>query len=147
MDPSGGLGFRFELTQPGSPAYSNAAASGNDVLRLTGGTPFASALGSGNAITLDFTGTSPLVGQTYRGGFYADNGGDFLGTIRNASFNYLGLGSGESVLLSTIPDSANFGSGNVSGYVTQFTIAVPEPGQALLMILGGAALAMQRRRC
>ena len=72
LDPSGGASFLFELTQSGSPTYSNAAASGNDFLHLTGATPFASALTSANVITVDFSGASLSAGEIFRGGFFTD---------------------------------------------------------------------------
>ena len=42
LDPSSNLTFNFELTQAGAPTWSNASASGNDVLHLEGITPFTS---------------------------------------------------------------------------------------------------------
>jgi MYXO-CTERM domain-containing protein len=46
--------------------------------------------------------------------------------------------------VSTVSQTANFGAGDVNGYVTQFT-AVPEPRAALLGGLGLLALLRRRR--
>src|SRR5205814_1424898 len=67
VDASAGINFDFEFTQIGSPTYSNAANSGNDLLHLTGGSPFLSALTSTNQITIDFSGAALAAGQLYRG--------------------------------------------------------------------------------
>ncbi len=146
VNPIGGLDFLFQITQLGSPTYGNAGASGNDVLRLTGGTPFTSSLNGSNTVTVDFTGLSLAGGQQYRGGFYADSG-NFFSSIQNGDFSYVGLGGGQSVTVSTVQDTANFGAGNVNGWVTEFTIvAAPEPGRVLLLVMGSAALLLRRRR-
>ena len=44
VNPTGGIDFNFEFTNIGSPDYSNAGASLNDVLRITDGTPFTASL-------------------------------------------------------------------------------------------------------
>jgi len=55
VNPAGGLDFAFELSQEGSPTWANAAASGNDVLRLTDlTTPFTTTLGAANVINVYF---------------------------------------------------------------------------------------------
>lgn len=124
VDPGDDLKFEFQFTQLGAPAFLNPGASGNDLLRLGGLLPFTSELNSYNDITLDFTGfTSALShGDFLLGGFYADHGGDFLDQIRNANFEFLGLGPNQDVSVTTVQHTANFGSGDVNGYITRFTL-------------------------
>lgn len=168
VDPSAGTGFAFEFTGPGSPAYGSPTASINDVLRLTDPTtPFALALTGTNVIDVYFDVTTLTNGDVFRGGFYTDLGADFLPSIADATYAYWVRGdgagsdrsfggqsfyslasfnSGFSVTLSTVAESANFGSGPIDGQVTQFVI-VPEPG--LLAAAGVAILAfglIRRRR-
>lgn len=159
VDPSGGLDFAFEFTGTGSPDYANAAASVNDVLRLTGATPFTSSLIPGNAIDIYFSGDI-FQGDTFRGGFYVDQGGDFPASLANATFNYWVGGDGTgtettyngqgffslaaydpalTVTRSTVPSAATFaGGGLVNGSVTQFVV-VPEPATAVLGLFGSLA--------
>ena len=56
---------------------------------------------------------------------------DFNGTKYRASNN--------GVLVSTVPQTANFGAGNVNGYITRVTI-VPEPGVMASLLAGMAGL-------
>ena len=41
--------------------------------------------------------------------------------------------------MSTVPQTANFGAGNVNGYITRVTV-VPEPGVAASLLAGIVAL-------
>lgn len=90
-DPTGGLDYNFELTGL-SPDYTNAAASVNDILRLTDtSTPFLSSLGGSNAVNI-YLPSSVAQGQTYLGGFFLDAAttqfGTFLSSIASATFSY-----------------------------------------------------------
>jgi autotransporter-associated beta strand protein len=161
-DPSGGLDYNFELGTAGSvPLYSNAAASVNDVLRLTSATPFTASLGASNTISLYFGVTSLTDGDVFTGGFFTDNDVDFLASISAATFQYFlsdaggatvynganyTLYSGSlSFIASTVAvPTAAFASGTVNGYVTQFNV-VPEPSTALLGAIGLIALLRRRR--
>lgn len=162
VNGSGGLDFNFEFTQLGSPDYADAAASGNDVLRLTGSTPFVTALDSDNVIRLYFNLSESLVyGDILRGGFFTDQPIDFLAQIENATILvYLAQLDGSVVYnslayeiysgpftfnLAIISESANFGGGNVNGSVLEVT-AVPEPSVYALLVLGGMTLLVARRR-
>lgn len=172
VNPAAGLDFHFEFSQAGAPTWANAAASGNDVLRLTAGAaPITTALGAGNALNVYLGATSLSFGDTFQGGFFTDAAVDFLASIQNGSFAYYVLGDGagtatthngqgyyvldtsfwadfDSVTLSTVTvPSANFAGGTVTnGRVMQITI-VPEPGAALLALVGaGVAAAAMRRR-
>jgi hypothetical protein len=169
--PSGGLDFAFEFGQTGAPIWATGTASGNDVLRLTAGTPITSAMTTSNAINVYLGVTSLANGDTFQGGIFTDASADFLSSIQNAAYTYYVLGNGagtattyngqgyylldtafwpafESVTVSTVTvPSANFAGGTVTnGRVMQLTI-VPEPGAALLALLGaGVAAAAMRRR-
>ena len=166
-DPSGGLDYNFEMTSAANtlPTWSNAAASGNDVLRLTDATaPFTGSLGVTNVISLYFgIGITPTVGDVFTGGFYTDRNSDFLSAISSATFQYYvyngvsgtpyngtfyDVYTGPSISVSTFHvDSANFAGGPalLNGYVTQFTV-VPEASTALLGAVGALALLRRRRK-
>jgi autotransporter-associated beta strand protein len=163
VNPAQGLDFSFELGQTGSPNYSSASASGNDVLRLTGASQFANALSAANGNVVDvYLNTNALpIGSIFRGGIYTDASTDFLNQIANATFHWFVQGDGHGVdtafnglsyysladfnsqlaiTLGTQLDTANFGGGSVNGRVTTFTVSsVPEPAAAVL--IAEAALA------
>jgi autotransporter-associated beta strand protein len=158
-DPTSGLDYNFEFTAANTaPTYGNATASVNDVLRLTNATPFTANLDSANIITLYLNVGSLTEGDVFTGGFYTDNNAAFLTAISSATFQYFladagGLTTYEGNTytayagpltfgVGTVAQTANFGSGDVTGYVTQFTV-VPEPRAALL---GGLGLLMLFRR-
>lgn len=151
-DPSGGLDFAFEFSATGAPNYGNNTASVNDVLRLTDGTtPFTGILDSNNEIKIYLNVASLSANDTFYGGFYTDLGTDFLSTIADATFSYYLFNASGAVTyngvnydvysgpftfeVNTVAQMANFGGGDINGYVTQFT-AVPEPGTTLLVGLG-----------
>lgn len=159
VDPTANLAFAFEFTGTGSPTYSSATASGNDVLRLTGGTPFTTPLASANVVDVYLQLPTVMAGDVFRGGFYVDAATDFTASIDTATFNVwvLGNGSGTSksfngqgyyslaaydpsftVTRTTVADTAAFAGGTVNGGVTQWTI-VPEPG---MLALGGVGAAL-----
>jgi hypothetical protein len=162
VDPSGGLDFHFEFTATGSPDYTDASASIQDVLRITGGTPFSSAMTGSNTINLYLNVGSLNEGDSFRGAFYTDTAGDFLTDISGASYqwyladagggvNYNGVDyaiySGPlSFSVSTVAESADFGAGIVNGQVMQFVV-VPELSSltlALLVVLGCFLLGKRR---
>ena len=67
IDPSSHISFAFEFTLANTnPIYSNAAASGNDILHLTGGSPFSGNLSVDNVISIYLQ--SAVAGDTYLGG-------------------------------------------------------------------------------
>jgi autotransporter-associated beta strand protein len=162
IDPASGMGFAFEFGATGSPNYTNAAASVNDVLHLTGGTPLGSALTSSNVMDVYFNVTALGSGDTFRGGAYLDADVDFLAQVQDATYNYYVLGDGNgtnsgyytlsqfdpslSISLSTVNDPAAFSGGSQSGRVMEFQ-AVPEPA-TITLLAGGvlAAGALARRR-
>jgi autotransporter-associated beta strand protein len=162
-DPTGGLDYNFELGAAGSvPLYSDAGASVNDVLRLTSATPFTASLGASNTVSLYLGVTSLTDGDVFTGGFFTDNDADFLASISSATFQYFLSDAGGATVYNganytlysgplgitastvAVPVAA-FASGTVDGYVTQFSVAVPEPSAALLGAIGLIALLRRRR--
>ncbi|MCE9555114.1 MAG: autotransporter-associated beta strand repeat-containing protein [Planctomycetes bacterium] len=175
-DPSGGMDFAFELTAPGDPTWSNAAASLNDVWRVThASNPFPNGpFDSDNVLDIYFD--SVAGGDNFRGGFFTDLNSNFLATVAGADYNYWVLGDGFgtdttfdgqgyyslanfdgslSVAVSTVQiASANFSGGTVNnGWVMQFgvqeVLAVPEPGTlglAVVGLIGLGFITVRRRR-
>jgi fibronectin-binding autotransporter adhesin len=157
FDPSGGLDAAFEFTAA-APVYTSATASLNDVLRLTNASPFTTSLAGGNAIDVYFDVSSIAAGAIFEGGFFTGlSAGDLLSAVQGASFNYwvrdnaggtvfngvnysslASVPGITGVTLNTISRTADFGSGSVSGSVTQFVI-VPEPST---IVFAGIGIAM-----
>jgi len=98
IDPGGGLDFAFELTAPGSPDYATAAASSNDVLRLTNAVaPFAAPLTAVNVVDVYVNAESLTGGGSFRGAWYTDGAGqDFLPAVSGATYRYYVRGDGLS---------------------------------------------------
>jgi hypothetical protein len=157
------LDFNFEFTQKGvTPNWDVATASINDVMRLTdGSTPFNTGLTAANVISIYLNVASVSGGDTFTGGFFTDRNSDFLSSISSATFLYMladPLGteyngvtysaySGPlTFTVDTIPQTADFTSGTVSGYSMQITAAIPETSTALLGAIGALALLRRRRR-
>ena len=155
VDPTSGMDFIFEFTDVGDPIWSNAQASGNDVLRLTGASPFTSPFNHDNRIDFLLNLQSLTFGDVFRGGFFTNRDSDFWSDIQAADFRLLLLNAqGDTVHnaltyqsytgplsweLATVAVLANFASGTEAGYVLQLTV-IPEP--STLGLLGGwAALA------
>jgi hypothetical protein len=167
---SGGAGFAFEFGSASvNPTYSNTTASVNDVFHLTGANPFASTTATGANVFNIYLGVSTLTGgDTFNGGIFADQGGDFALTLASGTYNYyvLGDGSGTHAYNGTsyytlaeynpglsISDTtsavtgANFLSGTVDGYQQQFIVGIPEPGTYAMALGGfGMLIAFQRMR-
>ena len=153
LDPTSGLDFTFKLTLAGTPNFNSATASGNDLLHIVGNVPFNSAFNRDtNVITVDFSGASLAIGQTYLGGFFLDapqtDDATLNSLLSSANLVYTGIfGIARYDGLVTVP-SADFATGSVAnGKVMQFTIiAVPEPTSVSLAFLGALGLSLRRRR-
>jgi T5SS/PEP-CTERM-associated repeat protein/autotransporter-associated beta strand protein len=173
VDPSSGTDFNFEMTGT-APTYNNASNSVNDVIRITGATPFSQALAAGNGVFIYFSGAALFTGSTavqYQGGFFTDQSASFASSISGATYNYyfantngpttyngvsyynkaqyesLVLGTNMLITVSTVAQTANFGSGNVNGQVMQIDV-IPEPSTYALLVLAVIGLGVQcwRRR-
>ena len=164
VDPASGIDFAFEFTAVGGPTYNAPAASVNDVLRLTGGTPLTGSLTAGNAIEVYLGVTTLAENDAFQGGLFTltDSTSALAGATLQAFVLGDGLGTAAflngqgyyslsqfapsfSLDVDVVAVTADFGSGGVEGYVTQFT-AVPEPGTLLLAACGAAIAAWQLRR-
>jgi len=152
---SSGLDIALEMTQAVA-TWSNAAASGNDVLRLRAAAPILDAAGGGNSINLYFS-----TYGSFTGGIFTDTNLDFKSLVLNASYTYYILAAGGSYtyngqtysLLSASNVSwttvqvaqANFASGDVAnGWSQQFTV-VPEPSSMFLLIAGVGTVFLLKR--
>ena len=160
VDPSAGMDFAFELTQAGDPTWSSASASGNDLLRLTGATPFLAELTAANTVAIYLNVGLLAQGDSFRGGFFTDSGVDFLPKVAGAAYLFHLADTDGGILhngsayrtydgplafqVTTSPVSATFAGGTEAGYVLQFT-AVPEPSTYGLGF-AGLALALAARR-
>jgi autotransporter-associated beta strand protein len=167
LDPSGGIDFALEFTGT-APDYGTAAASVNDVVRLTAGSPFLSSLTGANVVDVYLNVNSFAVNDSFQGGFFTTlSANDLLAALSGATFNFFGKATGGSVTfngesynpltsfagitgatVSTTAVTANFGGGNVTGSAMQFVI-VPEPSTLALAGLGVALAgyaAWKRRR-
>ncbi len=172
VDPSAGTDFNFEMTGT-APTYNNAASSVNDVIRITGATPFSQALAGGNELNLYFSGAALFTGSTavqYQGGFFTDQSASFASSISSAAFSYyfanasgstvynglnyytrneyetLVLSTNMLITISTVAQTANFDSGDINGQVMQVQV-IPEPSTYALLGLSAVALgAYQWRR-
>jgi hypothetical protein len=147
VDPGAGMDFDFSFQQAGAPTYSNAAASGNDVLHITGATPFTVAMTGSNSVTIDFSAiTGSLAdGQTYLGGFFLDSGTS--ATIGTPAIGYTGTGTFSIVYEGLVNvSSAGFTSGTVGNGTEMEFMVVPEPSTWAMLAIGGAGLLIAARR-
>ena len=172
VNPSAGTSFNFEMTGT-APIYSNAASSTNDLIRITGATPFSQALAVNgtNSINIYFSGGALFTGvpKTITGGFFTDQSTNLASSISGATYNYyfantngpttyngasyynkaqyesLVLGTNMSITVTTVAQTANFGSGDINGQVMQVQV-IPEPSIYALLGLSAAAFGAYRWR-
>jgi fibronectin-binding autotransporter adhesin len=164
VDPSSGMSFNFEFTLTGEPNYVSAGSSGNDVLHLESGSPFAAAFTAANVFNIYLAGNG-----TFDGGIFV-NGGDALtaNNIAGATYNYYVLNniggdvtydgnrySLASEIGGTVTEStfqalgAGFDDGTTDGYEQQFVVSgavIPEPSTYALMGMAGLMFLAVRRR-
>ena len=143
------MNFKFEVQQ-GMPNFGSAMSSGNDLLRLTGPTPFADLLLADNTILFDFQMPTLPMDFTFFGGFFTDSPADFSACLAGASYvatlNGGRVPEGFGVKFDGLmPMTVNFGSGPVDGRGLRVRL-VPEPGISLLLASGYAFLLGRRRR-
>ena len=163
VDPSGGTDFNFEMTGT-APTYNNASNSVNDLIQITGGTPFSQALAAGNGVFIYFSGAALFTGSTavqYQGGFFTDQSASFASSISGATYNYyfantngpttyngvsyynkaqyesLVLLTNMTITVTTVAQTANFGGGDINGQVMQVQV-IPEPSTYALLALAAA---------
>jgi len=156
VDLSSGMRFNFEFTLANTAP--NWASLQNDVLRLSGATPFSTALGEANTLSLFLTDAAyqSLGSDGYLdGGFYTDARDplavlkdanilayhqDPLGSVLYNGQNYSLVTAGRFTL-ETVADS-HF---SANGHRTRFVYAVPEPGTLGLGAVGAVILALGLR--
>jgi autotransporter-associated beta strand protein len=111
--PQAGMNFEFDFaTADSDPVWFSPSSSENDVLRLTGATPIASALTSANTVRLYFGTTSLDPTTTFKGGFFTT--ADSTALITNATLEAYVLGDG----LGTDIVHADLGYYSLASYAT-----------------------------
>lgn len=159
VNPAAGLDFNLEFARTGSPDYSNAAASGNDVLRLTDAVPFSQSLSPDNVVNVFLNVAAVQLGDTFRGGFFTDNNVAFFANIGSAAFvYYLASPSGSTIYnsvnydayagtfvfaLATVQETAAFSGGTQTGQVMEVR-AVPEPSAGAFLLVACAGYWLRR---
>ena len=173
INPSAGTDYNFELTGT-VPTFNNAASSVNDLIRVTSPTPFSQSLAGGNAINIYFIGAALFTGNTgvqYKGGFFTDEPASFASSIGGATFNYFFanesgatsyngvnfytkseyetvvlFGTNLTISVSTVAQTADFGSGDITGQIMQIDV-IPEPTTYALLGLSALAFYISQWRC
>ena len=88
-----GTCFNFDLNAANvAPNWSDPTASVNDVLRMTGTTPFTTNLASGNVVQLFVNATTLAASDSYQGGFFTTT--NQTPAISNANYTTYVLGDG-----------------------------------------------------
>ena len=160
FDPAAGSTVVFQFSGA-APNYASAAASINDVLRLTNPTtPFVSSLTAANTVDVFLDVPAIAIGDAFQGGFFTDLTDSLLTAVTGANYRYFVRGDGggnaathdgvnyyalDAAFLpgftgvqvkSTVVPVAAFASGTVGGgNVTEFVV-VPEPAVATLAVIG-----------
>jgi hypothetical protein len=143
LSPETGLTLQFELTQP-QVSFSDASATLNDLVRLTGPAPFSAGMDA--SCTLQFflnTPASPAVGDRWEGGFFTDTAADFLPSLQTASIEiylpdpagdvffenqrYQRYSGTDAWVLTTRERTAAFSTGEVTGQILELQ-RLPQAG-------------------
>ena len=178
LNPSGGLDFTFVFCGTTLNYFNTANSTNDVLRITANPQFVApSTSANTKTLFLNFTKEQLTVGTTLEGGFFTDADFDFTSFLNNQTWNNAGfqiyvLGDGkstdnrlngqgyynwrnpamfgwdQSVFMSTVPRTANFGgAGDVTGQVMLLTVAVPEPSSVALPAVGaGVALAAARLR-
>lgn len=147
LNPAGGLSFAFEFTQA-APAYGTPSAVGNDLLWITGGTPFTAPLTGANVVNIYLSQAAAAL-DAVTGGFFTSNAFDFTASIGAADFRYFVAAADGTVSYNgqnykTLADYDSSKSISIStvaengGQVMQMVV-VPEPGAMVLVATGALA--------
>ena len=178
LDPAGGLDFQFVFSGTVPNYFDKANSTNDVLRLTSGSPFSSGLTSANTkTLFLNFTKEQLTLGTTLEGGFFTDADFDFTSFLNNQTWNNAGfqiyvLGDGlgtdnrlngvgyynwrnpamfgwdQSVFMSTVPRTANFGgAGNVTGQVMLLTVAVPEPSTVALGLSGiGLALAAVRLR-
>ena len=152
INPTGGMSFAFEFTLANTnPVYSNAAASCNDILHLTGASPFSDNLTADNLISIYLQ--SAVAGDSYLGGFFTGlSDAQLEAVIQNAKFaffveddvngtmtfngkTYSSISAALIGMGTTQVNGANFADGTVNGSTLKLMV-VPEPSTWWMLTAG-----------
>jgi hypothetical protein len=131
-----GLHYQFVFSRTGSPEYDHASSSGNGLLHLTGEIPFIHPLNAMNRIDVFIDTPAIANGDIFRGGFFAQHGGNLGGALSGAAIRIFAAdpeGTFElngrtyrlytgpwTVAVNGVPEQAVFASGTVMGAVMEF---------------------------
>lgn len=135
------VNYRFDFATATAGALD---ASGNDLLRLTGPTPFTTALSSSEKVELFLDVAELQAGDVFAGGFFTDVADDFLAAVTDANWlfyvrdamgemmhdgqNYSLVSQPDLFAISTEPYEADFGAGVVTGRILKLAYdAAPQP--------------------
>ena len=179
LAPADGLDFQFVFSGTVPNYFNTANSTNDVLRLTSGSPFASGLTSANTkTLFLNFTKEQLTLGTTLEGGFFTDADFDFTSFLNNQTWNNAGfqiyvLGDGQgtdnrlngqgyynwrnpamfgwdqSVFMSTVPRTANFGgAGNVTGQVMLLTVAVPEPSTYAMALAGLACggFGMWRRR-
>lgn len=136
IKPANGMSIQFRFAA-GAPIYASPETSPNDVLRLTGNTPVAPALGAQQTVAIYLDNALPDAAVQLQGGLFFDNAAASSSSIEAATWQVYVADPNGSVTyrentysptdrtwsLSLEPASAAFPDGPVDGSVMQLNLS------------------------